>query len=155
MTPADESAIQKIAIFYAHGVDTLGNERNPALALDHLRRGFTEDCAFQYFWPDGASFGNLAGLRAFVDFAQGFMREKDYRNTQHAVSNFLVEPVADGQARMASYVIARHFKRDNSQDIATACYEDEIVRVDGVWKCRLRKCLQLSFDNFAPAYTLR
>jgi SnoaL-like domain len=154
MTPADETAIQKIALYYARGVDALGNEGSIPKALAYLRRGFTEDCAFRYYWPDGTSFGSMTGVAAFAEFALDFMRQKEYRNTQHCVSNFLVQVVDDSRATLESYVVARHFKKDNSQDLATAYYEDEIVNVGGTWKCQVRKCVQLSFDNFAPEYSL-
>jgi hypothetical protein len=154
MTPSDDAEIQKIAIYYARAVDTLGNEKDLPKALEYLRRGFTDDCAFNYLWPDGSVFGNINGLQAFVEFASGFMREKGYRNTQHLVSNFLAQDAAAGGVSMESDVVARHIRTDNSQDIAVAHYEDDIVRVDGKWKCRTRKCVQLSFDNFAPAFTL-
>jgi SnoaL-like domain len=154
MNLADDAEIQKIAIYYARGVDTLGNEKDVAKALEYLRRGFTDDCVFNYFWPDGSIFGNINGLQAFVDFAFGFMKEKQYRNTQHLVSNFLTQDAGVGCARMESDVVARHIKADNSQDIAVAHYDDEIVKRDGQWKCRSRKCVQLSFDNYAPAYSL-
>ena len=154
MTPTEELLIQKIAIYCARGVDSLGNDNNPAMALEHLRRGFTEDCAFLYSWPDGASFGSMTGHVAFVDFAHDFIRQKAYRNTQHMVSNFLIHDVDSARARMESYVVARHIRQDRSQDVGTAWYEDEIVRENDGWKCRHRKCIQLSFDNFAPAYSL-
>jgi len=154
MTPSDDAKIQKIAVYYARAVDTLGNEKDMAKALQYLRRGFTDDCIFNYYWPDGSIFGNINGLQAFVEFASGFMREKGYRNTQHLVSNFLAQDTSAGCATMQSDVVARHIKPDNSQDVAVAHYEDEIARVDGEWKCRSRKCVQLSFDNYAPAYSL-
>jgi hypothetical protein len=154
VTPSDDAEIQKIAVFYARAVDTLGNEKDPAKALQYLRRGFTDDCAFNYVWPDGSIFGNVNGLQAFVEFASGFMREKGYRNTQHLVSNFLAQETAVDRAMMESDVVARHIKPDNTQDVAVAHYEDEIVKVNGAWKCRSRKCVQLSFDNYVPAYSL-
>ena len=154
MMAAEEVEIQKIAIYYARGVDALGNDKDLGKALEYLRRGFTDDCAFNYIWPNGTTFGNIKGLQAFAEFASGFMRDKGYRNTQHLVSNFLVRETASGCTAMESEVVARHIKPDNSQDIAVARYEDEIVRVNGAWKCRARKCIQLSFDNYAPAYSL-
>lgn len=154
MTPTEELLIQKIAIYYARGVDSLDNDNNPAMALEYLRRGFTEGCVFPYSWPDGTSFGSMTGLVAFVDFARDFIRQKAYRNTQHMVSNFLIHAVDSARTRMESYVVAHHIRQDRNQDVATAWYEDEIVRENDGWKYRHRKCIRLSFDNFAPAYSL-
>lgn len=154
MTPNDETLIHRIAVYYASGVDSLGNDKNAATALDYLRRGFVEDCVFHYLWPDGTSFGSVTGLVAFVDFARDFITQKEYRNTHHVVTNCLVHSVDGTHARMKSYVVARHIRPDRSHDIAAAWYDDEIVRERDGWKCRQRKCVQLSFDNFAPAYSL-
>jgi hypothetical protein len=154
MQSTEELSIQKIAVYYARGVDSLGNDKDPTKALEYLRRGFVEDCVFQYFWPDGTTFGSVTGLVAFIDFAYGFMKQKAYRNTQHMVSNYLILDADSTRARMESYVVARHIRQDKSQDIASAWYEDKIMRESDSWKCHQRKCVQLSFDNFAPAYSL-
>jgi hypothetical protein len=39
MTPNDDAEIQRIAVYYARAVDTLGNEKDLAKALQLLRRG--------------------------------------------------------------------------------------------------------------------
>jgi hypothetical protein len=150
----DESEIHKISIYYARGVDTLGNEGDLEKALEYLRKGFSENCVFEFYWPDGSSFGKCQGLIEFANFGLSFMKDKKYRNTQHFVSNFLVEEMETGEAKLESSVIARHIKSDNSQDIAIANNVDKVILENGNWKCCERKCIQFSFDNFAPEYSL-
>jgi hypothetical protein len=149
----DEAEIARIAIIYARAVDTLGNEGDKEIAMAYFRQGFTEDCLFEYYWPDGTSFGKTHGISEFTEFCYGFMQDK-YRNTHHAMSNTMIENLENDTAEMHSYVIARHMRADNSQDIAIAYYRDEITREDGKWKCRERKCHILGFDNFAPQFSL-
>jgi hypothetical protein len=154
LTVADELEIARIPVHFARGVDTLAGSPNTDAALACLRKGFTEDCRFEYLQPNGAMFTERTGLVDFTGFGHSFMHDKQYRRTQHLVSNLLIEEVDAERVTVESSVVARHVLADNSQDIALATFTDEVTRVGGRWLCRHRECRLLAFANFAPVYSL-
>ena len=154
LTEADERALGRIAVWFARGVDSMPGSPDTAGAIGWLRRGFAEDCRFEYRRADGELFANAVGLADFTAFGHAFMREKQYVFTLHQVSNVLIEEAGEALARIESAVVAYHRRPDASQDVAIARYLDEAVRTDGRWLCRQRLCRQLAFDNYAPAFPL-
>jgi SnoaL-like protein len=125
LTTDDRLAIQELLSRYCHDID-LGR-------WDDLVSLFTEDCRLDFGALLGV-FEGTAGVRRFADTLAGvgiFMR--------HYTTNLVLR--GDGErARAESYVLAVTGTPGASQQ-TTGRYEDELVKVNGGWRLRVRRAL--------------
>ncbi len=121
----DRFAIAEIMAAYCHAIDLGRWEGFPDL--------FTEDCRLDFGRLMGV-FEGTAGVRRFVETMQGlglFMR--------HYTTNTIVRGDAD-RARAESYVLALTGPPGSSSQ-TTGRYEDELVKVGGRWRIRVRRAI--------------
>ena len=128
----DRLAIAELMAAYCHAID-LGR-------WDELPRLFTEDCKLDFGSLMGVYEGT-EGVRRFADTLKGiglFMR--------HYLTNVVLH--GDGQrARSESYVLAITGPPGSSSQ-TTGRYEDELVKVGGRWRLRVRRAI---LDTGQPA----
>jgi hypothetical protein len=121
----DRFAISEVMAAYCHAIDLGRWDDFPAL--------FTEDCRLDFGAVMGVYEGT-AGVRRFAETMQGiglFMR--------HYTTNVIVR--GDGErARAESYVLALTGAPGSSTP-TTGRYEDELVKVGGAWKIRVRRAI--------------
>ena len=128
---ADRLAIQEVISMHCRGVDRA--------SADILR-----SC----YWPDAeVDYGAYKGPAH--DFC-GPLSEaiKRYENTQHAVSNALID--IDGEvARTETYLTAYHYLAGTPDTEMTYIgrYLDEMQKRDGVWKISFRKIVMTWHQN--------
>ena len=125
LTAEDRLAIAEIMAAYCHAIDLGRWDDFPSL--------FTDDCRLDFGSLMGV-FEGRDGLRRFADMLGGiglFMR--------HYTTNLIV--TGDGErARAESYVLAVTGAPGSSSQ-ATGRYEDELVKVNGRWRIRVRRAL--------------
>ena len=121
----DRFAIAELMAAYCHAIDLGRWDDFPTL--------FTTDCRLDFGAVMGV-FEGTAGVRRFAETLQGiglFMR--------HYTTNVIVR--GDGErARAESYVLAITGAPGASMP-TTGRYEDELLKVDGAWKIRVRRAL--------------
>jgi hypothetical protein len=145
----DEAKIEKIAKYYARGTDSALNGMGRQEAIDWISKGYTEDCTFTFYFPDGTMWDQMHGIEDYVDsFVLPVLSA--YNFSFHAVSNLLVEEASGNTAKLHTYGIATLIAADQSQDKVITFYTDEVMRVNGVWKSYKRDCQILAFDKFIP-----
>ena len=125
LSPEDRVAIAELMGAYCHAID-LGR-------WDDLPEMFTSDCRLDFGSLMGV-FEGTDGVRRFADTLRGigiFMR--------HFTTNIVVR--GDGErARAESYVLAVTGAPGSSAQ-TTGRYEDELVKVAGRWRIRVRRAL--------------
>jgi hypothetical protein len=143
-----EAKIEKISKYYARGTDSaIGAGREAAIEL--ISNGFTDDCTFSFYFPDGSMWDQMDGIEDYVDhFVIPVLSA--YRSSFHAVSNMLVEEINGNRAKLHTYGIATLIAEDKSQDKVITFYIDDLIRENGVWKSYKRDCQILAFDKFIP-----
>ncbi len=121
----DRLAITEIMATYCHAIDLGRWDDLPAL--------FTEDCRLDFGTLMGV-FEGTAGVRRFADTLRGigiFMR--------HYTTNLIIR--GDGErAHAESYVLAITGAPGSSMP-TTGRYEDELVKVGGRWRIRVRRAI--------------
>ena len=121
----DRLAIAEIMAVYCRAIDSGRWDDLPAL--------FTEDCKLDFGSLMGL-FEGRDGVRRFAETLQGiglFMR--------HYTTNLLI--TGDGErARSESYVLAVTGAPGSSSQ-TTGRYEDELVKVGGRWRIRVRRAI--------------
>jgi len=121
----DRLAIAELLARYCHSLD-LGR-------WDDFRALFSEDCRLDFGRLMGV-FEGREGLRKFTDMLQAtglFMR--------HYTTNLVVH--GDGErARAESYVLAITGP-PGSHSQTTGRYEDDLVKVNGHWRIRVRRAV--------------
>ncbi len=121
LSAEDQLAIMDLSARYCHATDSHKAEAWAGT--------FTADGAIE--GPQGIS----QGRDALIQFARGVNTAMP--NVRHHVSNLVI--CGDGDsATMESYLNLIDTK-DGNKSVFTACYEDEIQRVDGEWKFARRK----------------
>jgi hypothetical protein len=148
MNARAEAKIEKISKYYARGTDSaIGEGREKAIEL--ISNGFTDDCTFTFYFPDGSMWDQMDGIEDYVDnFVTPVLSA--YRFSFHAVTNMLVTEVHGNTAKLHTYGVATLIKADKSQDVVFTFYVDDVVRENGVWKSYKRDCHILGFDKFVP-----
>ena len=125
LSTEDRLAIAEVMAAYCHAIDLGGWDDLPGL--------FTADCRLDFGSLMGV-FEGTEGVRRFAATLKGlglFMR--------HYTTNVLLE--GDGQrARGSSYVLAITGPPGASSQ-TTGRYDDELVKVDGRWRIRVRRAL--------------
>jgi SnoaL-like protein len=125
LSPEDRVAISELMGAYCHAID-LGR-------WDELPEMFTSDCRLDFGRLMGV-FEGTEGVRRFADTLRGigiFMR--------HFTTNIVVRGDGD-RARAESYVLAVTGAPGSSAQ-TTGRYEDELVKVAGRWRIRVRRAL--------------
>ena len=109
----DEAKIEKISKYYARGTDSaIGAGREKAIEL--ISNGFTEDCTFTFYFPNGDMWDQMYGIEDYVDnFVMPVLSA--YRFSFHAVSNMLVTDIKGNTAKLHTYGVATLIKEDKSQ----------------------------------------
>ncbi len=144
-----EAKIERIAKYYARGTDSALNGSGREEAIDWISKGFTDDCTFTFYFPDGTMWDQMNGIEDYVDsFALPVLSA--YNFSFHAVSNLLVEDADGTTAKLHTYGIATLIAADQSQDKVITFYMDDVILEDGVWKSYKRDCQILAFDKFIP-----
>ena len=121
----DRFAIAEVMAAYCHAIDLGRWEGFPDL--------FSEDCRLDFGSLMGV-FEGTAGVRRFVETMQGlglFMR--------HYTTNTIVRGDGD-RARAESYVLALTGPPGSSSQ-TTGRYEDDLVKVGGRWRIRVRRAI--------------
>ena len=125
LSPEDRFAIAEVMATYCHAID-LGR-------WDQLPDMFTTDCRLDFGSLMGV-FEGSEGVRRFANTLAGigiFMR--------HFTTNLIVR--GDGErARAESYVLAVTGAPGSSSQ-TTGRYEDELVKVAGRWRIRVRRAI--------------
>jgi hypothetical protein len=125
LSPEDRFAIAELMAAYCHAIDLGRWEQFPDL--------FTPDCRLDFGSLMGV-FEGSEGVRRFADTLAGialFMR--------HFTTNLIVR--GDGEhARAESYVLAVTGAPGSSSQ-TTGRYEDELVKVGGRWRIRVRRAI--------------
>lgn len=121
----DESAICKLLLRYATGIDT----RDWPL----FRTCFSQDCEADY-----GSFGRWRGPREITDYMEAAHRQMGA--TLHRITNIVVENCND-EMRARSYVdaILTEPTQGGITHRATGYYDDTLVRTSGGWKISRRR----------------
>lgn len=124
----DEAAIQRLLIQYGRALDNRDFAAYAAL--------FTTDGTF-----DGA-LGAYTGRKQiqeemekiFAGAAADIPRGQNF----HVMSDFIIDVAGDSATASSRFLF---YKLEGSKPVAeiAGTYEDELVRVDGVWKFKLRK----------------
>ncbi len=144
-----EAKIEKIAKYYARGTDSALNGDGREEAIEWISKGFTDDCTFTFYFPNGSMWDQMDGIEDYVDsFVLPVLSA--YRFSFHAVSNLLVQDLTGNSAKLHTYGIATLIKEDKSQDVVITFYVDDVIREKGEWKSTKRDCFILGFDKFVP-----
>jgi SnoaL-like protein len=125
LTTDDRLAIAEIMAAYCFAIDQGRWDTLPAL--------FTEDCRLDFGEVMGVFEGH-AGLERFA----GMLRATGLL-MRHYSTNLLLHAVGGG-ARAESYVLALTGP-STSRRQSTGRYEDELVKVDGRWRIRVRRAI--------------
>lgn len=120
-----ERAIERVLTQYARGVD-------------RCDEALLRDC----YWPDATDdHGTFKGSgHEFASWVVTLLA-KVFSSTQHALSNTRIELMLDDdQARVESYVVARHVTRAEPAQLVEAGgrYLDRFERRDGQWRIARR-----------------
>ena len=135
---ADRLAIQEVIAMHCRGVDRAN-----------------ADILMSCYWPDAeVDYGGYRGpAHAFCGpLTEAIQR---YENTQHIVSNLLIE--LDGvKAKVETYVTAHHYLAGDPDTEMTYLgrYLDQMERRDGVWKIAYRKIVMTWHQNAAGSKDL-
>jgi hypothetical protein len=117
----DRMAILDLCSEYNYYIDTGAAER--------WADTFTADGVF-----DGAV-GRAEGRGALVEFARQF--GSDYPGAMHFTDNHLFEP--DGDAMKHKCFLSFQVPTEDSTNLILVGYQDELVKIDGAWKFRIRQ----------------
>jgi hypothetical protein len=125
LSAEDRFAIAEIMASYCHAIDLGRWDALPAL--------FTSDCRLDFGSLLGV-FEGTEGVRRFAETLKGiglFMR--------HYTTNVILS--GDGErAHGESYVLAIT-GRPGASSQTTGRYEDELVKVEGCWRLRVRRAI--------------
>jgi len=135
---ADRLAIQEVVAMHCRGVDRAKAE-----------------ILMSCYWPDAeVDYGGYRGAaHAFcTPLAEAIQR---YQNTQHIVSNLLIE-LGDGEARVESYVTAHHYLVGDPDMEMTYIgrYFDQMQKREDIWKIGYRKIVMTWHQNAAGSKDL-
>ena len=128
---ADRLAIQEVIAMHCRGVDRASAE-----------------ILMSCYWPDAkVDYGAYKGsAHAFCEpLTEAILR---YENTQHIVSNLLIE-LADGDARVETYVTAHHYLVGDPDTEMTYIgrYFDQMQKRGDIWKIAYRKIVMTWHQN--------
>jgi hypothetical protein len=130
---ADRLAITEVIHAYARGVDRASTELMKATCWP--------DSTLDYGGYKGEAYSFLENLPAGL---------KRFRNTQHQISNTLIELDGD-EARSECYLTAHHYlpveDGPNSEMTYIGRYLDHMQKRDGVWKIKHRKIVMTWHQN--------
>ena len=125
LTTDDRLAIAEIMAAYCHAIDLGRWDDFPAL--------FTEDCRLDF----GSLMGVFEGQEGIRRFAETMQRIGIFM--RHYTTNLIVK--GDGErVRAESYVLAITGAPGSSGQ-TTGRYEDELVKVSGRWRLRVRRAI--------------
>ncbi len=128
---AEKMAIMEIIHAYARGVDRADSEI------------LKSTC-----WGDAeVDYGGYQGLaHPFCESLPSAI--KNYKNTQHQVSNTLIFLDGPNNASVESYVTAHHLRPDNTEMTYIGRYLDKMEKRKGVWKIKFRKIVMTWHQDF-------
>ena len=128
---ADKLAITEIIHAYSRGVDRADSEI--------LKSTCWEDAEVDY--------GGYQGLaHSFCESLPNAI--KNYKNTQHQVSNTLIFLDDPNNASVESYVTAHHLRPDNTEMTYIGRYLDKMEKRRGFWKIKFRKIVMTWHQDF-------
>ena len=118
----DELAIRKINARYFYAVDS-GNEE------DYLK----------VWTSEGVSMGDNGSANGHQELRQSFrrMQQNLSRNKRHFVGNLIIDIDGDSATQHCYLVVLE--RKEAAKVVATAAYEDELVRTSDGWKFSKRK----------------
>jgi len=137
---ADRMAIEEVISMHCRGVDRASSE-----------------ILLSCYWPDAeVDYGSYKGpAHAFCGpLTEAIQR---YENTQHIVSNVLIDREKDGnKAKVESYVTAHHYLASDPDTEMTYLgrYFDLMEKRDSVWKIVYRKIVMTWHQNVAGSKDL-
>jgi hypothetical protein len=119
LTVSDVIEIEQLAARYIHAADRGDGET--------FASTFTED----------GRLGTVAGRATLAEFGSGVPQRRP--GVRHWLSNLLIDGDGDN-ATMRSYLrmTAKVGPDGSAVEVATGCYEDELVRVEGRWLFQVR-----------------
>jgi ketosteroid isomerase-like protein len=119
LTVSDVIEIEQLAARYIHAADRGDGET--------FASTFTED----------GQLGTVAGRATLAEFGAGVPERRP--GVRHWLSNLLIEGDGD-TATMRSYLrmTARTGPDQSPVEVATGCYEDRLLKVDGRWLFHVR-----------------
>jgi len=121
----DRQAINDVLVEYCCALDRMDLPRLAAL--------FTDDCLVEY-GPEPAL--QSRGAAALEKSLQRMWR---WRRTSHHLSNVQDELIAPDEARVGSYVYARHERTDGSTATIFGQYRDRFLRIGERWRIAERR----------------
>ena len=135
-----------LANCYATGIDAIGlSDLDQGRAI--LSNCLTADVDVTVEFPGVGSFA-FENLNDFTNFVDQFFSGEGYVRTQHHASNIVRGTFG---RTMRSYISATHVRPDNSVDLNTVIYDDEIDWVNGRWLITRRDILITSDARLLPA----
>ncbi len=144
----DRDALRSLAYHYGRGNDELSihlgdRAKGRELAAAEYARSFAPDIEIEVF-ALGSPLRQVKGIAAWVDFADGFFKAKNYSSSLHLMSNFDISFIDADTARVNAYVGVPHFIRSAAKDQRSAdtiveymlCRYDYVARRqrDGSWR---------------------
>ena len=120
----DERAIERLLFDYAYFLDM-----NMPAEMSGL---FVDDCVVSYAPNFGAE-----GIEAYQKTLDGI--GTFFTATSHHVSNVRIDFEMDSRAKVRAVVLAIHrYTRERPDGFLYGQYDDIVVKVDGVWKFKVR-----------------
>ena len=129
---ADKLAITEIIHAYSRGVDRADSEI--------LKSTCWEDAEVDYGGYQGLAHPFCESLPTAI---------KNYKNTQHQVSNTLIFLDDPNNASVESYVTAHHLRPDNTEMTYIGRYLDKMEKRSGFWKIKFRKIVMTWHQDFS------